>query len=93
MPNGAVVVSVSVIDKDPASTLPFIGHMPFFGEAFITSCPTLLAVKTSVPDGFNEGYQTWRDDKGGYFTTSVDQAIDFAISAMRQHPIEGGQKS
>ena len=85
-PNGATVVSITLEDKAPGGQPNLFAHMPFDATALASSCRQVIATDVPVRSEFNDGYATWREafdaGKGGYFTISVDQAIDFVKSIL-----------
>lgn len=97
MPTGDLVISISLADKNPAARFPMIAHMPFAAATFTASCPSLLISKAVVPEAFEEGYRTWRQaadtGDGGYFTISVDQAVDYAESMVPLPPAQPEPKT
>ncbi len=89
LPSGETVVSIYMTDGGPNATIPVVQHSPFSEAQFRASCPHLEAASVPVPSGFEEGYAMWRQafdsGNGGYFTISVDQALDVTKSTLAQH--------
>ena len=85
-PNGVTIVSITLEDKAPGAQPSLFAHMPFDAKTLKSSCSQIIAIGAPVSASFNEGYATWREafdsGKGGYFTISVDQAIDFVKSIL-----------
>lgn len=61
----------------------FIGHMPFREDAVRGSVRKLVETRPELPD-FEEGYETWKANNGGVFTTSVAEGIDFVEEAVNR---------
>jgi hypothetical protein len=81
------VVHVSILDVQipegtPGAGAPTsIGHMPFEKSALAASVGQLVASGVSPPASFEAGYQSWHSAKGGIFTISAPQAIEFMFAA------------
>ena len=64
-----------------------ISHMPFAEPAIEKSVTTLAAANVPLP-AFEEGYREWRRafdaGKGGIFTISVAEGVDFSEKALNQ---------
>jgi hypothetical protein len=90
--NGSIVVHVSIVDVPVPSGLPnaggtmTIGHMPFDQAALAASVDQLVGVKAATAPDFEGGYQNWQAAKGGIFTVSVPQALEFAFDALKKAP-------
>lgn len=82
------VVHVSILDvpiqagTPAAGAITEIAHMPFEKSALAASVDRLVATGVSPSPSFESGYQGWQTAKGGIFTITVPQAIDFAYEAM-----------
>ena len=79
--------------KSPHSregTSETVSHMPLAESAVEKSVTTLLAANAPLPS-YEEGYAEWRraidNGKGGVFTVSVAQAVDFVESTLE--PVDG----
>ena len=80
----------------PGGFSTHMSHAPITEAALKLSVTTLSEDKVDL-DGFDEGYQTWlaayRDGKGGVFTTSVKDIVDFVEQAINKgtpnQPVEG----
>ena len=55
------------------------GHFPFEIEAFKSSLKELLGHSNDGHDTFNEGYKYWKNNNGGVFTVSIDDAIQMIV--------------
>jgi hypothetical protein len=64
-----------------------ISHMPFAEPAIEKSVTTLAAANVPLP-AFEEGYREWRrafdDGRGGVFTVSAAEGVDFIEKALNQ---------
>lgn len=58
-------------------------HAPFSQAALIQSLTTLVR-QAEPPPEFETGYQEWQKARGGVFTVSVAEAVDFAEQALNQ---------
>ncbi len=82
------VVHVSILDvpiqagTPGAGAITEIAHMPFEKSALAASVDRLVATGVSPSPNFEAGYEGWQSAKGGVFTITVPQAIDFASEAM-----------
>ena len=90
--NGSIVVHVSIVDVPVPPGLPnaggmmTIGHMPFDQAALAASVDQLVGAKATTAADFDGGYQNWQAAKGGVFTVSVPQALEFAFEALKKAP-------
>lgn len=73
--------------KAPSGFSETISHMPFAEPAIEKSVTTLAAANVPLP-AFEEGYREWRRafdaGKGGIFTVSVAEGVDFSEKALNQ---------
>lgn len=57
----------------------FIGHLPFSAKAISKSVTKLVGQNNNLPD-FSDGYKQWKEawdnDKGGYWTIDLKEAIE-----------------
>lgn len=60
-----------------------IGHLPITAEALARSVTTCIGLAEDLPD-FEEGYQIWRQDHGGVFTSSVAHCVAFIENTLNQ---------
>lgn len=67
--------------KAPKGYTDVIPHMPFSEDAIDHSVVKLLRTNVPLPE-FQRGYEEWRRAKGGVFTTSVAEGIEFAERAL-----------
>ena len=58
-----------------------IGHLPLTRAAIDASVTELVAQGVPTPD-LAEGYADWRSARGGAFTASVAEAVEFAERAI-----------
>jgi hypothetical protein len=76
---GEVVhISVSAI-RLPAGTTK-LGHLPMSKAAMDKSVLELVRTDVGAPD--LKGYELWKQAKGGVFTTSVSDAMQFVREAI-----------
>jgi hypothetical protein len=93
--NGEAVASIRIENIPvPPATKKFLAgrdfttckHMPISVRALNPDLVKLLAEGQPVPIDFEEGYQIWRDavesGKGGWFTTSLKQALSDMFETM-----------
>ena len=59
-----------------------ISHMPFDYETFTDNVLDLVGENKAVGSGFNDGYATWQDEKGGVFTIPPIKAIDLVVDTV-----------
>jgi hypothetical protein len=85
-----VVVHVSVVDVPIPRGMPgsggttAIGHLPFEQSAFAASVDRLLATGIAPASSFESGYKQWQDAKGGIFTVTIQEAIEFTFQAINR---------
>lgn len=64
-----------------------IGHLPFSRESIDNSLTKLESSNNELPD-FIDGYNQWKEafdsGKGGIFTISVKEAVDYVEQTMNQ---------
>ncbi len=64
-----------------------VSHLPIAPEALRASVTKLSGKTRSLPD-YREGYQMWREafdsDKGGFFTISVADCVEYMEQAINQ---------
>jgi hypothetical protein len=77
-----VHISVSAIRVPMGTTR--IGHLPMSREAMDRSVLELVG-SSSAPLDLG-GYNAWNEAKGGVFTTSVSEALDFVREAIQRGP-------
>jgi hypothetical protein len=75
-----VHISVSAIRTPTGVTQ--VGHLPMSKSAMDKS--VLELVRTDAGPMDLAGYETWKKAKGGVFTTSVSEALEFVREAMRR---------
>jgi hypothetical protein len=83
----AVHVSITAIKIRAgfrAGTVTEIVHAPFSCASLQRSIRALLRTDSDPPQGFENGYQQWRDAKGGIFTIGVNE-----VSALTLKPLSG----
>jgi hypothetical protein len=81
---GTVVhIAVSGVHLPHGNTT--VPHMPFAESAIDQSVTALVQESGPVPD-FHEGYTHWKQAKGGVFTISVAEGIDFVRKGLEQRP-------
>lgn len=56
-----------------------ISHMPFERKALESSLDRLTDETAPPSENMEEGYRTWLLDKGGIFTISVADAVNYAV--------------
>lgn len=63
-----------------------IGHLPMSKESLDKSVTKLISENNKLPD-FKEGYENWKEafdnKKGGIFTISVSETINFVEETMK----------
>ena len=59
-----------------------VAHMPFARAALERSLTRLAHDSVSLP-AFQEGYEQWKAARGGAFTISVREALDFMEQALK----------
>lgn len=71
--------------RNPRTTVPgeTIGHLPITAEALARSVTECIGLTEALPD-FEEGYQIWRQDRGGVFTISVARCAAFIENTLKQ---------
>jgi hypothetical protein len=62
-----------------------VPHMPFAESAIDQSVISLVQESGPVPD-FHEGYSHWQHAKGGVFTISVAEGLEFVRKGLEQRP-------
>ena len=88
LPKVGDVVHVSVRGvriRNPRAANGFsdnLPHMPFSRAAVERSVTTLVHDSVALP-AYEEGYKQWKNARGGVFTISVREAIDFAERALQ----------
>jgi hypothetical protein len=88
--NETVAIHVSLNDVRIPADLPGggrltnIGHMPFAKAALEASVDELLATSGTPEPDFEVSYARWRQDNGGIFTVSVDQAVRALFDTLRR---------
>jgi hypothetical protein len=64
-----------------------IDHLPFSKEAVVESVTELINLENQLPD-FMEGYKDWKEafehGKGGVFTITVKEAVEYVEQTMNQ---------
>ena len=64
-----------------------IGHLPFSKESITKSLTELESSNNDLPD-YLDGYNEWKNafdsGKGGMFTISINEAIDYVEQSMNQ---------
>jgi len=80
-PNGTAIYHVSVIGvRLPGGAMP---HLPVSRETLDASVTRLSPRTPAFPDP-SEGISIWRENKGGVFTVSIAEALDFVDQAIAQ---------
>lgn len=69
----------------PTDNINEIGHLPLSKDAMIESVTSLVSSANRLPD-FREGYNNWKEafdnNKGGFFTIVVSDAVKYVEEAM-----------
>jgi len=83
------VVHISVSDvhiKNPRIAGGYSTQLPHapFSETAIEQSVTELVGKASPPPDFEAGYQQWQQARGGVFTISVAEAVDFVEQRLNR---------
>ncbi len=60
-----------------------VAHMPFLRGA-LAGCLTRLAQDSVALPAFESGYDEWKQARGGAFSISVREALDFVEGTLRQ---------
>lgn len=60
-----------------------MSHAPITESKLQESVTELTNEKADI-EGFEEGYNTWRDAKGGVFTITVNEIVDFIEKAINK---------
>jgi hypothetical protein len=92
-PKLGVIVHVSLAglriknSHAPTGYSETVAHMPF-AEAALAKSVTALVTTASVPPAFADGYAEWRRafdaGKGGVFTITVSEGVDFMEHALNR---------
>ena len=83
-PNGATVVSVSIVDIPPGYGPTAVGHAPFDSRALIGSLDRVVATGVAPAADFQDGYDTWKSAHGGVFTLGVLEALAAVRTMIEQ---------
>lgn len=89
LPSLGEVVHVSVRGvhiknpRAPTGSADTLQHLPLSRAAVEKSVTKLLHDSVTIPD-YAEGYEQWRRARGGAFSTSVREALDFVEKALSQ---------
>lgn len=84
-------VHVSLSDVPIPAGLPNAGqtmefaHLPFDGDALAVSLERLIAESAAPNTNFDSGYRQWQSARGGIFTITVEQAVEFVFRAIREN--------
>jgi hypothetical protein len=70
----------------PLGVTSEIGHLPIARDSLEQSVTKLVGSGT-VSAHFEEGYRTWDESRGGAFTVSVSEMVEFVEIALRG-PVE-----
>ena len=84
-PNGATIVSVSIVDIPAGDGPRSVGHAPFDARALIASLDRLVATGVAPDANFEEGYARWKSAKGGSFTIGVLETLAVIRKTIEQH--------
>jgi hypothetical protein len=76
------VVHISVSAVRVPGGVTGIGHLPMSRSALDRSVVKLVGTEDRPPD--LGGYETWKSAKGGVFTTSVSEAMNFVRQAIER---------
>jgi hypothetical protein len=60
-----------------------IPHLPISEQALDSSVVELIDEKIPLPD-FQDGYDIWKESKGGVFSVTVAEAVDLAEQALKK---------
>ena len=81
-----IVVPDAVVSAFGGQSVIQVSHMPFVEEALLNSIETLIRSNAPVPEGFEEGYQTWKqameNEGAGFFTVPVSEGRNFILSTV-----------
>jgi hypothetical protein len=86
-----IAVHVSLSDVQIPTGLPNAGqtmefaHLPFDGDTLAASLGRLVAESVPPNRNFESGYRQWQSARGGVFTVSVDEAIEFVFRAIMEN--------
>ena|SRR5476651_382831 len=84
-PNGATIVSVSIVDIPAGDGPRSVGHAPFDARALIASLDRLVATGVAPDANFEEGHARWKSAKGGSFTIGVLETLAVIRKTIEQH--------
>jgi hypothetical protein len=82
------IIHISIFDVPTPPDYPLrkgpisIGHSPFARAAIDESIDDLLGSTGKTESSFEEGYEHWKSNNGGYFTVPVSKAIAFTLEAV-----------
>lgn len=76
------VVHISVSSIRTPAGVTQVGHLPMSKSAMDKSVLELVRTEAGPMD--LGGYETWKKAKGGVFTISVSEALEFVREAMRR---------
>lgn len=74
----------------PGGVLNEVAHMPFTERAVADSVTTRQPDAATLPQ-FADGYNRWRQDRGGVFDIPVAQAVDQLQSIIDGQPRDGSR--
>jgi hypothetical protein len=89
-PGWSTVVHVGVVGvkiASPQGIKDNISHLPFDEAAVKASVTSKISDNGKLTD-FHEGYDLWREDKGGVFTVSVAEAVSFVEKALNTSQVK-----
>jgi hypothetical protein len=85
--DGVSIASVSLFDQRAGAKVGVLGHIPIDAKVLAASCPGKQTQHALDPN-FGDGYATWRQafesGKGGYFTISISEILDFVQKTMSE---------
>lgn len=80
------VVHVAIKDielKTPHGTQTLLPHLPFAEKTIFENVGDLKAASIALPD-FSPGYEQWKQAKGGAFTITPREAMEFVERTLNQ---------
>ena len=81
--DGKTAVSISVVDVPTDQGPVMLPHAPYDAAALAGSLDQLVATGRPSPNGFETGYQAWKDAHGGVFTVPVDKMVAMILDQAR----------
>jgi len=91
--NGMTAVSISVFDVPcpPAAgcTTTTLAHAPFDSGALAASVDRLLGTDAQTAPQFEQGYEQWKQAKGGVFTVPVSKLPELLFKTIGNTKLKG----